>query len=341
MQTAAQADGTTRQKHTRGPAIQNPLREGAMHLRNLALGVAALTSAALMTNTVSAADNIRIALIEPFSGPVAGIGRDTLEGFEFYIDRINAAGGVLGGRKLEVVPLDNVMNAEKTTQQLRKAIDMGIRYVSQGVGSNHALNIIKSLKKYNKRNPGKEVMYFNYSAVTTAFTNSLCMFWHFRFDHNVDQKVAALTSFMGNDKDVKKVYMINQNYAYGQSFQKAARKYLKERTPNATLVGDELIVPFGKILDFTPYISKIKGSGADTVLTGNWGADASRLIAAGADAGLKVKYYSIYAGVPNAMKTMGTKVSTFAPILQVTESHENDPSEPAWLIEIENDYLAK
>jgi branched-chain amino acid transport system substrate-binding protein len=150
-----------------------------------------------------------------------------------------------------------------------------------------------------------------------------------------------LTTFMNNDSSVKKVYMINQNYAYGQSFQKAAHKYLKERAPNVQLVGDEMIVPFGKVLDFTPYIAKIKASGADTVLTGNWGPDATRLIGAGADAGLKVKYYSIYAGIPNAMKTMGTKISTFTPILQITESHENDPGEPDWLIEIENDFMTK
>jgi branched-chain amino acid transport system substrate-binding protein len=291
--------------------------------------------------TVAAGDTIKIALIEPFSGPVAAVGRDSLEAFQFYADRINAAGGVLGGRKIEIVPFDNVMNAEKTTQQLRKAIDQDIRFVSQGTGSNHALNIIKSLKKYNKRNPGKEVMFFNHSAVTTSFTNELCMFWHFRFDHNVDQKVAALTTFMNKDSSVKKVYMINQNYAYGQSFQKAARKYLKERAPKAKLVGDEMIVPFGKVLDFTPYIAKIKSSGADTVLTGNWGPDASRLITAGANAGLKVKYYSIYAGIPAAMNTMGTKVSTFTPILQITESHENDPAVPGWAVEEQDEFLAK
>lgn len=236
-----------------------------MRIRVVMAGLLGLAMSGVALPALAAADTIRIALIEPFSGPVAGVGRDTLEAFNFYADRINAAGGILNGRKIEIVPFDNVMNAEKTTQQLRKAIDQNIRFVAQGVGSNHALNIIKALEKYNERNPGKEVMYFNYAAVTTAFTNELCMFWHFRFDHNVDQKVAALTTFMNNDPSVKKVYMINQNYAYGQSFQEAAHKYLKERAPRAELVGDEMIVPFGKVLDFTPYIAKIKASGADTV----------------------------------------------------------------------------
>ena len=147
-----------------------------------------------------------------------------------------------------IIPFDNQMVAEKTIQQLRKVIDQDIRYVSQGVGSNHALNIIKTLKKHNKRNPGKEIMFLNHSAVTTSFTNEICDFYHFRFDANVDMKVAGLVTKMASDPDVKKVYLINQNYAYGQSFQAAARRLLPERAPHIEIVGDELIVPFGKVL---------------------------------------------------------------------------------------------
>jgi len=232
------------------------------------------------------------------------------------------------------------MMAEKTIQQLRKVIDQGIRYVSQGVGSNHALNIIKTLGKHNKRNPGKEILFLNHSAVTTSFTNELCNFYHFRFDANVDMKVAALISQMNKDPNIKKVYLLNQNYAYGQSFQAAARRLLAERAPQIEIVGDELIVPFGKILDFNPYVAKITASGADTVLTGNWGADAARLIRATANSQLKVNFYTIYAGIPAAMNSMGVKISTFNPIIQVTESHENDASQPDWLKKIEADYTA-
>ena len=40
--------------------------------------------------------------------------------------------------------------------------------------------------------------------------------------------------------------------------------------------------------DFAPYVAKIKASGADTVITGNWGNDLSLLVKAAKDAGLKV-----------------------------------------------------
>ena len=59
-------------------------------------------------------------------------------------------------------------------------------------------------------------------------------------------------------------------------------------------MGDELI-PLGKVKDFSSYITKIKSSGAQALITGNWGPDMSLLIKAGMEAGLPVKYYTLYA----------------------------------------------
>ncbi len=300
-----------------------------MVFKKLALTLTGATALACVTWSAQAAEPVRLGFIEPLSGPIAGIGRDQLEQFEFIVKRINDRGGVLGGRKIEIVQLDNAMNAEKSIQQLKKAIDQGIKYVTQGIGSNHALNIIKFLEKHNKRNPDKRVLYLNSAAVTTAFTNELCSYWHFRFDANVDQKVAALTTQMGRDSSVKNVYMINQNYAYGKSFQAAARRLLKERAPNASLVGDELIAPFGKVQDFTPYIAKIKSAGADTILTGNWGPDLSRFIKAAVAAGLDAQFYTVYAGIPSGIPAIGADSFGKLTVKQVGEYHGNDANNSA------------
>ena len=293
-----------------------------MFLKKLIPAVAAWLAAALFSWSALAEDPVRLGLIEPFSGPIAAVGLDTKEGMDFVASMINARGGVLGGRKLEIIALDNAMNAEKTTQQLKKAVDMGLRFIAQGVGSNHALNIIKFLGKHNKRHPDDAILYLNYAAVTTAFTNELCSFWHFRFDANVDMKVAAISTLMNRDSSIRKVYMLNQNYAYGKSFQAAGRKFLAERAPNVELVGDELIVPFGKVLDFTPYIAKIKASGADTVLTGNWGPDLIRFTKAAASAGLDARFYTIYAGIPSTLAGIGQDGVKLG-VKQLTESVEN------------------
>ena len=286
-------------------------------------GTVSVLAGLFLSVTVQAAGTLKIGLIEPLSGPVAAIGRDTLNGFKFVAEKINKRGGI----QIEVIGLDNAMNAEKTTQQLKKAADRGLSFVSQGVGSNHALNIIKFVDKHNKRNPDKPLVYFNHSAVTTAFTNELCSFWHFRFDINVDMKVAALTTEMGNDPSVKKVYMLNQNYAYGKSFQSAARRLLKQRAPDALLVGDELIAPFGKVQDFTPFIAKIKASGADTILTGNWGADIVRFVKAAVASGLDTQFYTIYGGLSSSLAGYGDSAKKVR-LKHMSDYHENDNLSP-------------
>jgi len=310
------------------------------------MGLIACLTGLVMTGLIavapraSAADTIKIGLIEPLSGPVAAVGTDALQNFEFSAERINAAGGVLGGQMLEIVPLDNAMSAEKTTQQLKKAVDMGLKYIVQGIGSNHALNIIKFVNKHNKRNPGSEILFLNHSAVTTAFTNELCSFWHFRFDANVDQKVAGLVTQMSRDSSIKKVYMLNQNYAYGKSFQAAARRLISERTPGIELVGDELIVPFGKVQDFTPYIAKIKASGADTILTGNWGPDLVRLVKFAAGANLSAQFYTVYGGLTSSVGGYGADAAKIS-MKQINEFHENHDGIPADVSQFAADYLGK
>ena len=296
-------------------------------LSRLVIACTVVMLAVVTMTPAKAAETIKIGLIEPLSGRIAAVGQDALHSFEYAAEQINKAGGVLGGRHFEIVGLDNAMNAEKTTEQLKKSVDLGLSFVLQGVGSNHALNIIKFVNKHNKRNPGKEIVFLNHSAVTTAFTNELCSFWHFRFDANVDQKVAALVTQMTRDSSIKKVYLLNQNYAYGKSFQAAANKLIEERAPNIEIVGDELIVPFGKVQDFTPYIAKIKASGADTILTGNWGPDMHRFVKGAMGSGMDAKFYTIYGGITSSIAGYGDDAKK-VDLKQVTEMHENHAGMP-------------
>ena len=207
---------------------------------------------------------------------------------------MNAKGGVLG-KKVEIVAFDNKTNPQESLIQAQKAIDQGIRILTQGNGSSVAGALSDFVTKYNDRNPGKEVLYFNYAAVDPVLTNDKCSFWHFRWDANSDIKMEALTNYMKTATAIKNVYLINQDYSFGQSVRTAAKSMLGAKRPDIKIVGDELH-PLLKITDFAPYIAKIKASGADTVVTGNWGQDFAFLLKAAADAGLKVGWYTYYAG---------------------------------------------
>jgi branched-chain amino acid transport system substrate-binding protein len=274
----------------------------------LALKLTAIACASLVSSGVALAQTktVKIAFIDPQSGLMAPVGTNILRSYQLVADianRENWAKGV----KFEVVPFDNKLSPQESLNALKAAIDQDIKFIVQGNGSSVALALSDAVSKHNERNPGKEVLFLNYAAVDPDLTNSKCSFWHFRFDANSDMKMEALTSFMAEKKDIKKVYLINQDYAFGHQVRRAAKEYLARKRPDVQVVGDELH-PLAKITDFSQYVAKIKAAGTDTVITGNWGSDLALLIKAAKDAGLNANFYTYYAattGVPTAMGANG------------------------------------
>ncbi len=236
------------------------------------LSAAAMLSMALGATAV-AAENIKIAFIDPLSGPFASTGINGLHQYQFAAEAmVNEKGGVLDGQNFEIVPFDNKISPKESLIQLQVAIDQGIRYIAQGNSSGVANALTDAIDKHNRRNPDSRVLFLNYAAVDPALTNDKCNFWHFRFDANADIKMDALTDVIAADQDIKKVYIIGQDYSFGKAVAAAAVKFLGEKRSDIEIVGNELH-PIGKVKDFTPYSRKIVASGADAIITGNWGAD--------------------------------------------------------------------
>ncbi len=250
----------------------------------------------LLAATAARADEtIRIAYIDPLSGPLAETGQLGEQHFLFAIDRANAAGALGPGRKFELVPMDNEVSPAKSLTLLRKAEDDGIRYITQGNGSAVAFALVDGVEKNNKRNPDKTILYLNYAAVDPALTNDRCSWWHFRFDADVDMKMRSLAKYLISQKDVHKVYVFNPDYSFGVSVQKAAVSMLSNQRPDLQIVGTDRM-PLGKVKDFTPYVAKFQAAGADAVVTGNWGQDLELLVKAAADSGYKGRFFTYYLG---------------------------------------------
>ena len=261
----------------------------------------------LVCGVASAADTIKLGLIEPLSGPFAFQGNAGAHMFQMFIDEQNARGGVLGGTKLQFIAYDNKGSPQESLIALKQAADQNVRFIVQASGSHNAHALSDAITKHNARDPERSIIHLNFGSIDTALTNEKCSFWHFRFDANVDMKLAAMTSHMAGRKDLRSVYLINQDYAYGQTVARVGKELLGSKRPDVKIVGDELH-PIGKIKDFAPYVAKIKASGADTVLTGNWGVDLSLLIKAAADVKLPANFYTNYAyltGTPRAIGKAG------------------------------------
>ena len=296
-------------------------------MRNLKSTLAAslwLCVCALAGGTVTqealAQEAVRIGYVEGLSGPFANIGEIGLRHYQIAAEAVNARGGVLGGRKLEIVPFDTKTSPQEALLVLKQAIDQGVRYIVQGNGSSVALALSDAVAKHNARNPERSVIFLNYAAVDPQLTNDKCNYWHFRFDADADMKMAALTDYMAQQKGVKKVYLLNQDYSFGQAVAKSARSMLAAKRPDVEIVGDDLH-PLGKVKDFSPYVSKIRSSGADSVITGNWGNDLVLLVKAGREAGLKVDYYTYYGGAGGVVTALGE--AGVGHVKQVTTWHSN------------------
>ena len=264
--------------------MKNIAKYGAVSALSLVIGASA-----------AFAENIKIAFIDPLSGPFASTGTNGLHQFEFAADyMVNDKGGLLDGQQMEVLAFDNKISPKESLIQLQVAIDQGARYVVQGNSSGVANALTEAIDKHNRRNPDSRVLFLNYAAVDPALTNDKCNFWHFRFDANSDIKMDALTDVIVQDDSIKKVYIIGQDYSFGKAVSAAANEMLGAKGDGIEVVGDELH-PIGKVKDFTPYARKVVSSGADAVITGNWGADMLGIGKAIIDNGFEGPIYTYYA----------------------------------------------
>jgi branched-chain amino acid transport system substrate-binding protein len=292
-----------------------------MGLFRRAACAAALVGLLFSAKPSVAADTIKIAYVDPLSGPFAHAGDQFLKVFSYVFDKINAEGGALG-RKFELVAFDNKLQPSESLIALKNLTDQNIPFVLHCVGSNVGAALIDGVAKHNARNPDNRVIYLNCGALATELTNDQCDFWHFRFSGSVEQR--AYTRVKSLPASVKTVYMLNQDYLFGQSIQRDTKKFLIQLRPDIKIVADELM-PFGKVQDFSPYITKIKASGADSLLTGNYDRDLNPLIKAGVDAGLNIRYDAFLAhliGGPTAIGAAGENRLT-----SIMEFHENVPVE--------------
>lgn len=257
-----------------------------------------------ITNAVAATQKpIRIAFIDVLSGPFGAGGQWALDQFRFDAERINKEGG-LDGRKLEIVALDNGGEINTSLIMLNKALDSGIRYITQGGGSAVAAALLDAINKHNERNPGDIALYLNYAALDPVLTNEACSFWHFRFNADTDMQTKAVAKWIVTQPSMKHVYLFNQNYSYGQSIAASAAVMLRQTDDHVKIVGDSFVPP-GKVKDFAPYVVQMKRANADVIITSNWGEDLVLLAKAANDLGLKTPFVTYNANTPGFIKQIG------------------------------------
>ena len=228
---------------------------------------------------------------------------------------------MLGGKKLEIVPFDNKSSPNDSLIQLKSAIDQGIRFITQGNGSSVAGALIDAVNKHNERNPDKQVLYFNYAAVTPAFTNEDCSFWHFRFDAHVDMKIAAITDYIKEpeghqeglpDQSGLCLRSLGSGRLPGHAEGQATGHPDRRQHPPSSRQGQGF---------FTLHCHDqgLRRRHASSPATG--ARIMSLLVKAGKDAGLNVQYFTFYGGGLGSPAAIGAAGDGH--VKQVTEWHNN------------------
>lgn len=279
--------------------------------RSKTLKLAALALCApLLALAQPAPAPIKVAMIESLSGPFANTGEAVFRNLIWAMERVNARGGVKlaaaagGSRPLALERFDSKGQTEDALTALKSAIDGGAQFVMQGNSSATAAALIDAINKHNEREPAKRVVFLNYSAVDPILTNEKCSYWHFRFDAHADMRMTALMDVIKDDKALQRVYIIGQDYSFGHAVAREAKRQLAATRPDVQVVGDELHA-MGRVKDFLPYAAKIKASGAQAVITGNFGNDLTLLVKAAKEVGFEGKFYTFYGNALGAPAAMG------------------------------------
>jgi ABC-type branched-subunit amino acid transport system substrate-binding protein len=269
----------------------------------------------------------KIAYIDPLSGPFANVGELMLMHTQYAIEEINAKGGVLGGTRLQLLQFDSKLSAQESQSALQAAIDQGAKaIVTGGSGSSVVTALVQSVTRWNQRNPGKELIVLNHSSIDPEMTGKTCSFWHFQTEANTAMKMKALANYIKKTPDVKKAYLLNQDYAHGKQWASYGRQLVGLARPDVQFVG-ETLHPIGRVKDFSPYIANIKQSGADSVITGNWGQDMTLLLKAAGDAGYNLRYFNHSAGsVPGTV--LAVSQAKLGQLTWVAEWHPGQAGTP-------------
>ncbi|RYF33513.1 MAG: branched-chain amino acid ABC transporter substrate-binding protein [Comamonadaceae bacterium] len=267
------------------------------HLRRQPLAVALGLSLGLAATLASAqTDTYKLAYIDPLSGPFANVGELMLLHTQYAVEDINAKGGLPGGQKMQLLQFDSKLSAQESQSAVQAAIDQGARaIVTGGSGSSVVAAIVQSAARWNERNPGKELLVMNHSALDPDLTGKACNFWHFTTEANVPMKMKAIANFIKTQGDIKKVYALNQDYSFGRQWASYGKQMIGLARPDIQFVG-ETYLPIGRVKDFSPYLANVKQSGADSIISGNWGQDMTLMLKAGGDGGYNFRYFNHSAG---------------------------------------------
>ncbi|MEH0018215.1 MAG: branched-chain amino acid ABC transporter substrate-binding protein [Desulfobacter sp.] len=230
------------------------------------LAVAAITLAVFTVQGV-AAETIKIGSAGVISGDLAPYGISALRGAEMAVEEINAAGGVLG-KKLEIMPGDDVCKPEIAVNMATKLVSDGAQMIVGHVCSGCTIAANKIYKD-------AKLLVVSPSSTADPLTLSGDHPNFFRTIAYDGAQARLMTTFVKNELKAKKVALIHDKGDYGKGQMDLAMNEFD------ALGGVDVVLFEGVTtgaVDYSAIVQKIKRSKADVVLWGGYHADASKIV---------------------------------------------------------------
>ncbi|XSC42692.1 ABC transporter substrate-binding protein [Bradyrhizobium sp. RDT10] len=274
--------------------VSTIVRIGAAVTLSLGLGIASVAA--------QSGPALKVAVIETLSGSQAATGALLVTAAQYAIDRLNAAGGY-NGQPIQLLTYDNQGTPTGASARVTAAIGEGVNVILQGASSAVAGQITEDVRRYNLRNPKQPALYLNSAAEARELTGEKCHFYHFKFALDAEMRLRAASKAIRDGKfPASNVFSINQDYSWGRDMETAIKGHATE---GSYKVVDAVLHDVNRIQDFTPYITRIAATNADTVITGNWGTDLVRLMRASADSKLKARFIGMFLDGPGNVTSAG------------------------------------
>lgn len=196
---------------------------------------------------------VRIGTIAPLSGAGAFDGQLAVEGMEAMVAIVNDAGGVLGGRKLELVKYDDKGNPEEGVSAAKRAIEQddvdvivggwfsSVALTMKEVTRDRIINIMTSTQHPNTTKEGHKYL-FRLNATSTMMSSTY-------------------SKFICEKMDIKNVAFITINDDYGRLEVENYRKLLSEC--GIEVLGNEFYNK--EDTDFVTALTKLKALNSDAI----------------------------------------------------------------------------
>jgi branched-chain amino acid transport system substrate-binding protein len=267
-------------------------------LRRIAAAMAA--TLALGGSTLARADDkapitFLAAIIQ--SGPFKVTDAQNLAGIQFAVDQINAAGGI-DGHPVKLDVIDTELNAAATRRKTTDAVlGQGVKVIIGASGSDVLRALVDVGQQYH-------VPVVAFAGETDELTGSQFQPALFRVASSTAMHASALVYAMKHEyPGVKSVFLLNEDYSFGRASATGFIDALKRLDPDVKVVGNAFH-PRG-IADFSPYLQRIQASGADFVLTADWGADLIQFLNQAKSFGLKPHVGGTFLADPEILKGVG------------------------------------